>query len=126
MHHHSIRRAAVAHTVRCAREILAGGGQVTVDATSTTTRKRATWLGLAREHGVAARAVAVDTPLPVCLARNAARPPRRRVPAEVVRRMWGAVHDLTDTALTAEGFVHINRPADAERGYAADCVRHRR
>lgn len=100
--------AAVDYTIRRAHQTLAEGRPVVIDATSTTAPERATWLGIARERGVPARAVVLDTPLPVCLARNLVRPPHRRVPDDVLERMWAAVHDLTDTTLRDEGFAHVS------------------
>ncbi|QYN35740.1 TIGR03560 family F420-dependent LLM class oxidoreductase [Pseudonocardia sp. DSM 110487] len=78
-----------------------------VDTTGLDAGKRATWLRLAREHGMACVAVAFDTPAGVCRARNRAR--QRPVPAAVLTaqlKAWPAVRD----ALAGEGFDEVLAP----------------
>lgn len=96
-----------------------------VDATNVQSRVRAPLLAAARQYGVCAAALIVDTPLPLCLDRNASRPGvtpgarwGRRVPDEVVFRQHA---DLTRSApgLIGEGFTHVlaydGRPGPAAR-----------
>jgi predicted kinase len=74
-----------------------------VDSTGLDAGRRATWLGLAREHGLACVAVAFDTPAGVCRARE------RPVPAAVPTaqfRAWPAVRD----ALAGDGFDEVLAP----------------
>ena len=94
--------AAVAMVHAIAGALLAGGREVTIDATATTAAERGTWLALARRHGAVPVAVIVRAPLAVALARNAAR--ARPVPEPVVRELWYRVYALTLPGLLAEGF----------------------
>lgn len=59
---------------------LAGGASVVVDNTNPGVEERAPLVALARQAGVAVRAVWVDTPFLVCLERNDARDERTQVP----------------------------------------------
>jgi predicted kinase len=94
-----------------------------VDATNVQARVRAPLLDAARQHAVCATALIVDTPVGLCLARNASRPGlvagarwARRVPDQVIFRQHA---DLTRSlpSLPAEGFAHVlvydGRPAFA-------------
>ena len=65
---------------RVVAELLAAGRSVVVDNTSPSLEDRAPLVAAAREAGVRVRAVWVDTPVEVCLARNAVREGRARVP----------------------------------------------
>ena len=94
--------AAVAMVHAIAGALLAGGREVTIDATATAAAERGTWLALARRHGAVPVAVIVRAPLAVALARNAAR--ARPVPEPVVRELWYRVYALTLPGLLAEGF----------------------
>ena len=60
--------------------MLAAGARVVVDNTNPTPEDRAALVAAAREAGVPVRAVWIDTPVEVCLARNDAREGRARVP----------------------------------------------
>ncbi len=62
-----------AEVARRARVHLAAGRNVILDATHWLRRHRRYAAALARESGARAVAVWIDTPLDVCLARNAAR-----------------------------------------------------
>lgn len=86
-----------------------------VDATNVTPAARRPLLDLASAHRAAAIAVVVDTPLPVALARNAARPgPRpgarwgRRVPDQAIHTQHRALRSSLPR-LRAEGFTEIRR-----------------
>jgi alkanesulfonate monooxygenase SsuD/methylene tetrahydromethanopterin reductase-like flavin-dependent oxidoreductase (luciferase family)/predicted kinase len=85
----------------------ARGLTTVVDTTGLDAGRRATWLGLAREHGLACVAVAFDTPAGVCRARNRAR--EHPVPAAVLTgqlKAWPTVRD----ALAGEGFDEVLAP----------------
>lgn len=56
-----------------------------IDATHLTPAERAPYIGMGRAYGAAVEAVFFDTPLPVCLERNAARD--RVVPEEAMKAM---------------------------------------
>ena len=60
--------------------LLAEGRSVVVDNTDPAPEDRAPLIAAAREAGVPVRAVWLDTPAEVCLARNDARTGRARVP----------------------------------------------
>ncbi|MGY1835698.1 3-oxoacyl-ACP reductase FabG [Blastococcus sp. SYSU DS0510] len=73
-------RRREARQQRVVAELLAAGHSVVVDNTHPAPEDRAALVALAREAGVPVRAVWLDTPAEVCLARNAARTGRARVP----------------------------------------------
>jgi predicted kinase len=66
--------------LRVIDELLTAGRSVVVDNTNPSPQERAPLIALAHAHGATARAVYLDVPLRVCLARNAARSGRARVP----------------------------------------------
>ncbi|MCW5635093.1 MAG: AAA family ATPase [Rubrivivax sp.] len=70
------------------------------DAILVKRSERAPILAAAREHGVPAVAVCMRTPLAVCLARNAARPPDEVVDEQGLRNVFAALEPPTE----AEGF----------------------
>ncbi|MFD9965069.1 AAA family ATPase [Amycolatopsis sp. NPDC058986] len=91
---------AEAHARIAAR--CASGLQTVFDSTNTTPeRRRAT---LALTHGLPALAILVDQPLDVCLARQHARRPSRRVPRHEIERMDAELASATPTQLLDEGF----------------------
>jgi len=63
------------------RRALGEGRSVAVDNTNATVESRAALVAIARELGARAVGYAFDSDLAACLARNAARPGRARVPA---------------------------------------------
>ncbi|MGY1680106.1 AAA family ATPase [Geodermatophilus sp. SYSU D01176] len=75
---HARRREA--RQQRVVAELLARGSSVVVDNTNPTPGDRAALVAAARAAGVGVRAVWLDTPVPVCAARNDAREGRARVP----------------------------------------------
>lgn len=84
-----------------------------IDATNVEAAARRPLLTAAGRHAVAAVAVVVDTPLPVCLARNGTRPGPgpgarwgRRVPDAVVRSQHGQMRAALPS-LAAEGFARV-------------------
>ncbi|MGY1755235.1 AAA family ATPase [Blastococcus sp. SYSU D01042] len=84
--------------------LLAEGRSVVVDNTNPSAAERATLVAAARDAGVSARAVWVDTPLAVCLARNAQRPEHCRVPLVGVH----AAVARFESPSTAEGFARVD------------------
>jgi predicted kinase len=84
---------------------LAAGHDVVVDNTNPTREDRASLVALAQEHGATVRAVYVGTPVATCLARNAAREGRTRVPvAGVLGTLSRLVPPTPD-----EGFERVER-----------------
>ncbi|MGY1915425.1 AAA family ATPase [Blastococcus sp. SYSU DS0973] len=73
-------RRREARQLRVVADLLAEGRDVVVDNTNPSPDERAPLIALARKAGVPVRAVWIDTPLEVCLARNAAREGRAKVP----------------------------------------------
>ncbi len=71
---------------RAVHDLLTAGRSVVVDNTNPAPADREPLVKLGRDHGVLLRAVFVDVPLQVCLARNAARAGRARVPVNAVLR----------------------------------------
>jgi predicted kinase len=67
------------------RALLLSGHSVVVDATNTARRRRAPWLGIARDHEVSIEAFVLGTPAAECHERNSASDDP--VPAEVIDRM---------------------------------------
>ena len=76
---------------------------VIFDATLTRPRDRKQIVDKAKSAGFYLAAIFVDTPLDVCLARNAARSPDRQVPADVLTNM----HTRLVPPTTAEGFDEV-------------------
>lgn len=65
---------------RLVDEALAEGCDVVVDNTNPAPEDRRVLIDIAHRHGARVRAVYLDVPLAVCLARNEARDGRTRVP----------------------------------------------
>lgn len=72
-----------------------------IDATNLTVKERAHWIELARELDCEIDALYFDTPLDVCLERNAGR--QRQVPEDVVRVMSGKLQEPS----VSEGFTRV-------------------
>lgn len=79
---------------------------VIVDDTSVEQLHRLQLVELAHQHGRRAVAAWTDAPLPICLARNAARPVHERVPEDVVRWQHAMARSARQT-LPGEGFDEI-------------------
>ncbi|MDK3257595.1 ATP-binding protein [Blastococcus capsensis] len=89
---------------RVVAELLAGGRSVVVDNTNAAAEDRAPLVALARQAGVPARAVWLDTPLELCLERNARREGRARVP---LAGLYGTRGRLVPPS-TDEGFARVD------------------
>ena len=89
---------------RVVAELLAAGRSVVVDNTNPSAAERAPLVAAARAAGVPVRAVWVDTPLEVCLARNAVRPEPRRVPLVGIH----AALARFEPPSVAEGFARVD------------------
>ena len=75
-----------------------------IDATFDLPWKRKPWM--AREAGVPITLVYFQTPLDVCLERNAQRSSDRMVPEDVVRAMWNKM--ASSPPVLEEGFARID------------------
>ena len=75
------------------------------DATFTKAEWRAEPIRIAREAGMRVEAIVMDTPINVCLERNACRPEGRAVPEEEVRKMQAEL--LAEPPKTSEGIDSI-------------------
>lgn len=82
-------------------------GAVYFDATLCGDRARAEFVGLARSMGKPVEVVWLDTPVAVCVARNAARTPDRQVPEETVRGMADRLSRFPPHV--REGFARVTR-----------------
>lgn len=102
-------RRREARQQRVVAELLAAGRSVVVDNTNPSAAERAPLVAAARAAGVPVRAVWADTPLEVCLVRNAARPQERRVPLVGIH----AALARFEPPSVAEGFdrVDVVRPS---------------
>lgn len=89
---------------RLVSHLLATGRSVVVDNTSPSPADRAALVSIGHARGATVRAVFLDTPFPVCLARNAARAGRARVP---VAGMLATRSRLVPPA-AAEGFDQVD------------------
>jgi len=82
-------------------------GAVYFDATLCGDKARAEFVTLARSMNKPVEVVWLDTPLAVCLARNAARTPDRQVPEETVRGMADKLSRFPPHV--REGFARVTR-----------------
>jgi predicted kinase len=89
---------------RVVAELLAEGRSVVVDNTNPTPADRAPLVAAARAAGAGVRAVWLDTPVPVCAARNDAREGRARVPPA---GLYGTAARFVPPT-TAEGFDRVD------------------
>ena len=101
-------RRREARQQRVVAELLAARSAVVVDNTNPGPGDRAPLVAAARLAGVPVRAVYLDTPLEVCLARNDAREGRGRVPVQGLLATRARLASPT----TEEGFdrVDVVRP----------------
>jgi predicted kinase len=90
-------------------------GAVYFDATLCGDRARAEFVTLARSMGKPVEVVWLDTPLAVCLARNAARTPDRQVPEGEVRKMADKLSRFPPRA--REGFTRVTRVRHPDQPY---------
>ena len=97
-------RRREARQQRVVAELLAEGRSVVVDNTNPAPEDRAPLVAAARTAGVGVRAVWLDTPVPVCAARNDAREGRARVPPA---GLYGTAARFVPPS-TAEGFDRVD------------------
>ncbi len=76
------------------------------DATLTWPQTREQLTRIAKDAGLAVELVVFETPLAVCLERNASRPTGRRVPEDQVLRQW---QELRDSPPRAHDWLRISR-----------------
>ena len=84
-HHPPAEPLVWANAELTVRALLLGGHTVVVDATNTTSRRRAPWLRVARDQEVTIEAFVLEMPKAECHERN--RASADPVPAEVIDRM---------------------------------------
>lgn len=85
------------------------------DATFDLPFKREPYIRLARAVGLPVEIVWLDTPLEVCIERNAARPADRRVPEDTMRAMHAKI--LSSPPTEAEGAtITILTPKEVSHG----------
>ncbi len=85
------------------------------DATFALPQWREPWIASATEAGVPAEIVWLDTPLEVCIERNAARPADRRVPEDTMRAMHAKI--MSSPPTEAEGAtITTIRPKEVSHG----------
>ena len=85
------------------------------DATFDLPWKRKPWIASATKAGVPVEIVWLDTPLEVCIERNATRPECRRVPLFVMRAMHAKI--LSSPPTEAEGAtITIITPKEVSHG----------
>ena len=97
-------RRREARQQRVVAELLAEGRSVVVDNTHPTPADRAPLIVAARAAGAGVRAVWLNTPVPVCAARNDAREGRARVPPA---GLYGTAARFVPPT-TAEGFDRVD------------------
>jgi len=85
----SVSAQAFDFIAKAAHVLFRQGFSVAVDATSKDKRARAAFIEIAKQYGAKTVALVFDTPLDICLARNAAR--ERVVPPDVVRRIYNQI-----------------------------------
>jgi predicted kinase len=103
---HDVRKLGAAHAwndarleARLAASAAAGLDDLLIlDNTNLLRRDVQRVLGIAARYGATVRVEKVDTPIEVCLARNAARSADRRVPEQTVRRMATRAQELLPDA----------------------------
>lgn len=115
-------RRREARQQRVVAQLLAEGRSVVVDNTNPSAAERAPLVAAARAACVPVRAVWVDTPLDVCLTRNAARPEEARVPLVGVHAAQARFTPPTPE----EGFTRVDvvRPRGPLHAPEEPCGRH--
>ena len=94
---------------RVVAELLAEGRSVVVDNTNPVPEDRAPLVAAARTAGVGVRAVWLDTPVEICVARNEGREGRARVP---LAGLFGTAARFVPPT-TGEGFHRVDVVAGA-------------
>lgn len=96
---------AVAYVADQVDQLLSQHKEVTVDATSSTAAERATWVTLAKKHGVPAIAHWLTTSTADAMRHNAPR--THPVPGTVIAEMGHRLGMLTVNALYGEGIAAV-------------------
>lgn len=107
-----------ARQLRLVGEALGAGGSAVVDNTNPRPEDRAPLLALARAHGARAVAYFFDADPRECIARNAARAGRARVPAVAI---WATHRRLTPPSVD-EGFDAVYRVRLAGGDFAVEPI----
>jgi len=88
--------------LRVESDMETGVNTIIVDNTNIKARDVAVYKELAQHFGYSLQVIRVVVPLTVALDRNAERTPNRRVPDDVIRRMYVSMQDLHfDTKIIA-------------------------
>lgn len=118
----SVTRTAFSILHREVVQRLATRRTTVIDATNVQPHARRALVRRASAAGVPAVAIVLDLPPALVLARNATRPGRRSVPADVVQRQLDDLERSLRRGLAAEGFaaVHTLRSAAEVGGLEID------
>jgi len=79
---------------RVARAMAGGVQVIIIDNTNIKRRDAKHYQVMAAEHDYQVSVIRVETPIDVCIARQADRPEDRRVPEEIIRRMCNQMEGL--------------------------------
>jgi predicted kinase len=93
-----VKRLGEAHrwNQQRAASFMAAGQDVIIDNTNLDDRSREPYYALASIYNFDVVVVTVDTPVNICIARQVDRPEDRRVPPDVIRKMWSKLRGYDD------------------------------
>ena len=94
------------------QEALDGGNNCIADATHLSMSARTKILNRLNLAGVKIVLIIMDTPLAVCLERNAKRAGRARVPDSAIKKMW--LNFKSPNAEEAKRYIQIKKVKEAE------------
>ncbi|MEU7377182.1 ATP-binding protein [Streptomyces albidoflavus] len=101
--------AAVARQNALLEQHLTDGSTLYLDSTNVEVHVRADLVERARRHNRPIAALRFLPDLSTCLARNAQRPPSRRVPPDTLRWQHHLAREATPDALLREGFTAVHQ-----------------
>ncbi|WP_455355900.1 AAA family ATPase [Streptomyces sp. SYSU K217416] len=104
----SVTPAAVARQDALLEQYLSAGATVFLDSTNVEPHVRTGLVERARRHGRPVVALRFLLDLDTCLARNAQRPPNRRVPDATLRWQHDLTREATVDNLFREGFTSVH------------------
>ncbi|MFF3127738.1 AAA family ATPase [Streptomyces sp. NPDC057908] len=104
----SVTPAAVARQDALLEQYLSAGATVFLDSTNVEPHVRAGLVERARRYGRPVVALRFLLDLDTCLARNAQRPPNRRVPDDTLRWQHDLTREATVDNLLREGFTSVH------------------
>ncbi|MFI8909064.1 AAA family ATPase [Streptomyces albidoflavus] len=88
---------------------MTAGATLYLDSTNVEVHMRADLVERARRHNRPIAALRFLPDLSTCLARNAQRPPSRRVPPDTLRWQHHLAREATPDALLREGFTAVHQ-----------------